>query len=132
MPDAKRNTLDDSFTLNIDLPPTILGAAGIAPPAGMQGRDIAALYLPRRNGATTWREEFFYEYKLSNGRSMPTNSALVRKDFKYIYWPQFKYEQLFNLEADPLEDDDIVNKTEYQVILFEMRQRHNELELEVR
>jgi arylsulfatase A-like enzyme len=27
----------------------------------------------------------------------------VRKDVKYIYWPEFEYEQLFDLTRDPTE-----------------------------
>ena len=54
MPLSKRNTLEDSFTLNIDLATTILGAAGITTPhPEMQGRDIADLYLPPNPSITT-------------------------------------------------------------------------------
>ena len=45
MPKEKHNTLDGSLTLNIDLNPTILGAAGIKPPDAVQGQNIADLYL---------------------------------------------------------------------------------------
>ena len=40
MADSKVGQTNDSFTLNVDLAPTILGAAGITVPKGMQGRDI--------------------------------------------------------------------------------------------
>jgi arylsulfatase A-like enzyme len=131
MPKSKRGTMDDSFTLNIDLAETILGAARIKPPPLMQGRDMADLYLPNRENKSPWRKEFFYEFKLNNGLSFPMATALVRKEFKYINWPQFKYEQLFDLINDPLELNDIVNMTEYKDILEEMRERHNILEKEV-
>ena len=48
MPYDKRNTLDDSLTLNIDLLSTILGAADLDTPDTAQGRDLADLYLPSR------------------------------------------------------------------------------------
>ena len=129
MPEAKRNTLDDSYTLNIDLAPTILGAAGLSPPPRMQGRDISDLYLsPSTTEAQPWRTEFYYEWKLNNGMYFPKATALVRKDFKYIYWPQYKHEQLFDLINDELENNDLVNETQYQKILADMRERHNELE----
>ena len=130
MPESKRNTLDDSYTLNIDLAPTILGAAGLSPTPRMQGRDISDLYLSSASSLkeNPWRTEFFYEWKLDNGLGFPKATALVRRDFKYIYWPQFKFEQLFDLVNDELEINDIVNETKYQHILAEMRERHNELE----
>ncbi len=71
MPKDKKGTIDDNFTLNVDLAETILGAAGLKPHERMQGRDISDLYLPNRNkgyenGLTAlelkpWRDEFFYE-----------------------------------------------------------------------
>jgi arylsulfatase len=128
MPNYKRNTLDDSFTLNIDLAETVLGAAGVKPHPRMQGRDISDLYLTP-DGKDSWRDEFFYDFQFDKwGEMMPTCSALVRKRFKYLYWPQFKYEQLFDLATDPLEMDDIVNNTYYSRMLDFMRQRHNDLE----
>ena len=130
MPTSKRSTLDASYTLNIDLAPTILGAAGLHPPSRMQGRDISALYLSSSSSSSTnpWREEFFYEWKLNNGLQFPMATALVRRKFKYIYWPQVQYEQLFDLVHDEMENNDLANETEYQKILVEMRERHNELE----
>ena len=130
MPESKRNTLDVSYTLNIDLAPTILGAAGLRPTLRMQGRDISDLYLSSASSLkeNPWRTEFFYEWKLYNGLGFPMATALVRRDFKYIRWPQFKYEQLFDLENDALENHDIVNETKYQEILIEMRAGHNKLE----
>jgi hypothetical protein len=45
----------------------------------------------------------------------PMPAAVVRKDFKYIcwhlkyiYWPQFQYEEMFNLTENPLELNDVV------------------------
>jgi arylsulfatase A-like enzyme len=40
-----KGTTNDAFTLNIDLPPTILGVAGIAPPDKYMGQDMSQLYL---------------------------------------------------------------------------------------
>ena len=50
LPIEKRHgttTIDDTFTLNVDLAPTIIGAAGLKniKPHGMQGFDLSTLYL---------------------------------------------------------------------------------------
>jgi arylsulfatase len=58
MPESLHGTTDDSFTLNVDLAPTILGAAKLQPPRVMQGRDISDIYL--RPDSPPWRQEFFY------------------------------------------------------------------------
>ncbi|CAB9524021.1 Extracellular sulfatase Sulf [Seminavis robusta] len=137
MPLQKHNTLDGSLTLNIDLHPTILGAAGITPPSSTQGMDMATLYMPQTNndesvpvaseatdGDKSWRDEFFYEFPLDQTKNMPMSSAVVRKDLKFIYWPQFKYEQLFNLTEDPLELNDVWNQPQYASVLKQLQMRH--------
>ena len=136
MPPEARNTLNDALTLNIDLAPTILGAAGIEAPLEIQGRDMADLYLTHNNqnqGAATkpWRNEFFYEFPLNNGKSMPMSSAVVRHDIKYIYWPQYNYEELFNLTEDPLEQNNVFSDASYATILEELRERHAQMQMSV-
>lgn len=149
MPQHFRGRLDDSLTLNVDLAPTILGAAGIEPPPRMQGRDFSEIYLPplkeRNNNDSNdskkvqepavakdpWRTEFFYEFPSMNDKILPSNSAVVRHDLKYIYWPRYKFEQFFNETADPLEENDVINMTEYADVIEGFRQRHAKYKKEV-
>jgi hypothetical protein len=67
-----------------------------------------------------WRQDFFYEW--NQGRKedgmghppvhhIPAVFALIEKQFKYIYWPHFKYEQLYNNIRDVYEEYDIYNAT---------------------
>lgn len=131
MPASKRGTLDDSYTLNIDLAPTILGAAQIDPPLGMQGRNIADLYL-KKYGSQNWRQEFYYEHPTHMGENkIPKSSALVRKDFKYLKYDNLGVESLFHLASDPMELNDVINNTVFQTKLVEMRKRYQELKVEV-
>ena len=78
MADSVKGTTNDEFTINIDLAPTILRAAGIPIPEKMHGRDISELYLsPDR---TDWRNEFFYEHPIVSSKNyVPASEALVRK-----------------------------------------------------
>ncbi|KAL7500646.1 hypothetical protein ACHAWT_009878 [Skeletonema menzelii] len=128
MADSIKGTTNDEFTLNIDLAPTILRAAGIPIPDKMHGRDMSELYLsPDR---TDWRKEFFYEHPIISTKNyVPASEALVRKDYKYMYWPNFKYEQLFDLNKDPGEMNDLFNSVnpEHKLQLDEMRKRFTEL-----
>ena len=57
---------------------------------------------------------------------IPAIFALIRKDYKYFYWPQVKYEQLFNIEKDPYEEYDLLNTTKQtsQEVLELMRARY--------
>jgi arylsulfatase len=123
---ADIGTTNDEFALNVDLAPTILGAAGIPEPKRMQGTDISPLYTSAT--PPRWRSEFFYEHAIIQNKSfIPASQALVRKDMKYMLWPDFDREQLFDLKADPFEENDIIADPAHQAALKEMRTRFAEL-----
>ena len=123
---GKHGSTNDDFTLSVDLAPTILAAAGITAPEGMQGRDVGPLYLAE--SAPAWREEFFYEHPVIRDVGfIPSSEALVRKDWKYVYWPDHDVEQLFDLQADPREEHDVVASPEQAERLQQMRERFQEL-----
>ena len=122
MPTQKRGKLDHSFTLNIDLAETILGAAGLDAPTEMDGRDIADLYLDNPRSKEPWREEFFYEFP-QLGLRIPASYALVRKDWKYIDWYQYNDEELFDMQNDPFELNNLAKKPEYAATKEEMKHR---------
>ena len=127
MGQKSKGQTDDDFVLNVDLAPTILAASGVKAPSTMQGRDIAPLYLAAKK--PDWRTEFFYEHATINKISfIPSSQALVRKDWKYFYWPDFKTEQLFDLKTDPIEEHDLIGAPNQKERLIEMRARFEELE----
>jgi arylsulfatase A-like enzyme len=131
LPAARRGRTNADFTLNVDLAPTFLAAAGVAAPARMQGRDLAPLYLATTPPA--WRTEFFYEHAtIRNINFIPSSQALVRKDLKYFLWPDFNHEELFDLAADPGETNNVVAAPAYASRLAEMRTRFAELKAEAR
>jgi arylsulfatase A-like enzyme len=123
---AIHGTTNDDFTLNVDLAPTILAAVGIASPKTMQGRDMSPLYLAEEK--PKWRDEFFYEHPMYRSSDfIPASEALVRKDWKYFYWPDFEREQLFDLTADPNEEDDLVADPKQATRLADTRTRFTQL-----
>jgi arylsulfatase len=122
MPAAKRGKTNDDFVLNVDLAPTILAFVRITAPAGMQGRDFAPLYMSAKRPA--WRKEFFYEHAtIRNTDFIPSSEALVRKDVKYIYWPDFKHEELFDLRRDPYEERNLAQSAAHARTLAGLRKR---------
>ena len=126
LPVAQRGTTRDAFALNVDLAPTILAAAGLTAPSGMQGSDLAPLYLTAAK--PEWRTEFFYEHAtIRNLDFIPASEALVRRHEKYFYWPDFQYEQLFDLASDPHEQQDLARDPAQSARLAALRARFNEL-----
>ena len=126
MPAAQRGQTNDDFTLNVDLAPTFLAAAGIAAPARMQGRDLSSLYLA--STAPAWRTEFFYEHAtIKNIHFIPSSEALVRKEVKYLYWPDFQHEELFDLTADRAETHNLAAAPNQAKTLASLRSRFAEL-----
>jgi len=126
MPAAQRGQTNDDFTLNVDLAPTFLAAAGVAAPARMQGRDLSSLYLA--STAAAWRTEFFYEHAtIKNIHFIPSSEALVRKDVKYLYWPDFQHEELFDLTADRAETHNLAAAPNQAKTLASLRSRFAEL-----
>jgi len=131
LPAAKRGITDDAFTLNVDLAPAILAAAGLPVPARMQGRDFSPLYLAAK--PPVWRTEFFYEHAtIRNVDFIPSSEALVRKDVKYLWWPDFKHEELFDLRADPLEENNLAADPARAAQLAALRTRFAELKAAAR
>jgi arylsulfatase len=140
MPQSAQGTERDEFTLSVDLAPTLLSAAGIAVPDFMQGRDVSDLYMDRRNATTsagvpppssTWRDDFFYEFVQEDFdvSYIPSALALVNREYKYFYWPQTQYEQLFRVSDDPYEEDDVFNATDPD-LLNTIKARFEQLKLQ--
>jgi arylsulfatase A-like enzyme len=118
----KEGGIDESFTLNVDLAPTILSAVGIKVPSVKQGRDMSDLSLER--ASEPWRQEFYYEH--ISQQSIRASTALVRHDFNYIGFPGTSFQQLFDLKRDSLELKDLVSSANHTQLVVEMKQRHDE------
>lgn len=126
MPKEKQGQTNQDFVLNVDLAPTILASAGVKAPTTMQGRDFACLYLKQE--PQSWRSDFYYEHAtIRNKEFIPSSEALVGKDWKYIFWPEFNHEELFNLKEDPLETKNLAQSTGSKAKLQALRERFNQL-----
>jgi arylsulfatase A-like enzyme len=126
-PDRSGKT-EDAMTLNVDLAPTILKATGIPIPEIMQGRDLSPLYVSTKK--PVWRNEFFYEHPMvNNPEFIPASEALVRKNWKYMFWPGHDFEQLFDLSNDPHEEKDLATDPAQASRLASMRADFNKLKV---
>ncbi len=104
----------DEIVELIDLAPTVLEYCGVQSPPFMQGRSLRPLlqgqeYLPRSSALMEWKDSF------------KTSWRTIRTErFKYCA-SKTGEELLFDLEADPGEQCNVVAKTDYAAALGECR-----------
>ncbi|MBN1342426.1 MAG: sulfatase [Phycisphaerae bacterium] len=125
MPASKRRRRVDPVALNIDLAPTILSIAGLGVPRGMQGRSLVPLLEGDR---PAWRKDFFYEH-LFERNNIPKSEGVRTDRWKYIrYFEQRPvYEELYDMQSDPLEERNLATDAAHRGKLGEMRKRCDEL-----
>lgn len=113
----------DPLILNVDVAPTFLDWAGVPVPASMDGRS----FLPMLMGTNVddWRKSFVYTYYWEyNFPHTPTVYALRDERYKYMFhhgvWDR---NELYDLEADPLERVNLIDHPSHAERVREMHER---------
>ncbi len=111
----------------IDLPPTLLDAAGLPVPAAMQGRSILPLLRGERD---SWPGEIFVQISESQvGRAVRTQRwkySVVAPDADGGRVPaaeRYIEEFLYDLEADPYELTNLIGLTSHRAVADRLRER---------
>ena len=119
-PLIKPGTRPKALALNIDLAPTLLELAGVAPPKTMQGRS----WLPALAGRDEGRESFLYEYfREGDPRfNRPSTFAVRTRRWKYIEYPEHpKVIELYDIGRDPHELNNLAADPAHAVTLKTLR-----------
>jgi len=108
-PRVTAGAVASEMVLTIDLAPTLLDLAGVAPLAGMQGRSLAPIF----NGtAGAWRDSFLVEYYSDTvfPRILKMGYSAVRTTkAKYIEYRELSgMNELYDLESDPYEEHNLI------------------------
>ncbi len=121
------------LVLSVDVAPTLIDVAGGRPGDHIQGRS----WLPLLRGdASGWREAALLEY-YSHEQPMPWMRDLSYKvvntgQFKLVHWLQHHgADELYDLEADPYEMDNLAGRPEHGERLAELRSHLDRLVAEV-
>jgi arylsulfatase A-like enzyme len=111
----------------IDLPPTLLEAAGLEVPAAMQGRSLMRLLCGRREG---WPEEVFVQISEAQvGRAVRTRrwkygvDAPDRHGSRDLGAPRYVEQCLYDLQADPYELTNLCGLQSHQEVSALLRER---------
>jgi len=99
-----------------DILPTLVGAAGGRIPDDIDGIDLIAL----ARGNAEPRQSLEMQCK-NFAPGTGCNTALTDGRWKYIWYPEGEREQLFDLESDPGELEDLAPKPAFAGRLAEMR-----------
>jgi arylsulfatase A-like enzyme len=122
LPATSRGTRRTQMSLNIDVPVTLLHAAGLRPPESMQGRN---LYSVVENRETQWRSEWFYEHHFTANGWIPRTEGVRGERWKYTRYLDTSpvFEELFDLSADPKEKRNLAREGAHASQLAAMRAR---------
>jgi arylsulfatase A-like enzyme len=112
----------------INLPPTLVDATGVEVPASMQARSILPLLRSQRED---WPEESFIQFGDANVR---TGRALRTQRWKYAisipegtkpccYSDTYEETHLYDLQADPYELRNLIDRATYAPICEHLRKR---------
>ena len=133
LPRSKRGRTVKEIVSSLDITSTILDYAGISQPAEMEGRSLVPLV---EDEEVQWRDMIFLE-NLYTGRDTPFSEGIRKGRWKYIRMfdgiapyserhtdfegrvPDF--EQLFDLQNDPAEKNNLINEYEGTAILAYLR-----------
>lgn len=109
------------MALNIDIAPTILELAGIDPDVNMQGKPLTHIY---KEESDQWRKQFYYE-QLSLLPNIPHSQGIRTEKYKYLYYldAPFGYEELYDLENDPDEKNNLTTNSVNKEVLEDLRNR---------
>ncbi|MCH5719532.1 DUF4976 domain-containing protein [Niabella hibiscisoli] len=114
---------DESLVCNgTDIIPTICGFAGIKAPAYLKGADISKRL---NNPAAILRDTLVIETDFADNDVLLgiSGRAVITKNLKYIVYSKGQIrEQLFDLQKDPGEMDNLAVKPKYKKQLQQMRQ----------
>lgn len=111
----------------IDLPPTLLDAAGIQTPKEMHGHSVMSMI---RGEKTVWSDDVFVQISESQvGRCLRTSrwkysvSSPDRNGSKDSYAPSYVEEFLYDLHSDPYELNNLVGLKSHRDVADALRMR---------
>ena len=112
----------DSLVELVDLPPTLLEAAGIPVPAGMQGRSLMRLFTGQ---SANHRDSIYSEhFDSSSLYDPPPMAACIRTGrHKLSYYRHLQTGELYDLEKDPGEVENLWASSNAKGVRDEMMQK---------
>lgn len=124
----KPGTSINEFTLNLDIPPTLLDFSGITIPQDMQGETMKPL-LVKTKSKVPWRDEMYYHY-YEKSFNLTAHYCIQTKRYKLIHFynPIDSWE-LYDLKKDPQEMKNLYHDVKYVNTVKLLKDRLKALQL---
>jgi arylsulfatase A-like enzyme len=141
---VKPETVNADIVLNVDFAPTFLDYAGVDKPEGFQGSS----FRPLLEGAAPagWQQAMYYRYWMHRDRphGVWAHYGVRTLGHKLIYYygealgqpgahdePRPPYWELYDLEKDPLELNNVYARPEYAALVPELKAELRRLQSQV-
>ena len=112
---------------NLDIAPTLLKVAGVEIPNDMQGIPLQQTWTEQ---GTKWRDAIYYHY-YEKGFGATPHYGVRTERYKLIhFYDVVDSWELYDLEKDPTEMNNLYGKVQYKQIQEELHSRLNELQLQ--
>lgn len=123
----------DAIVENIDFAPTMLDFAGAATPDYMHGKSFRSI-LETGSEPEGWKQSAYYHYWMHMAQLFNPGCIAIRtKQYKLIQFYGCRIEdskpktppcwELYDLKADPAEDNNIYDNPEYAPVIAELKEQ---------
>ena len=125
----KPGSVSERMVLNLDIAPTLLDLAGAAIPREMQGRSWVPLF---KDPKAEFRKDWLYEYyEYPDSHKVKPHRGVRTEQWKLIHYFESPEEfELYDLEKDPWERENLYGKAEHAERARGLQQRLEELRRE--
>lgn len=106
-PGIPRGQSSQAFTYLLDVLPTLCDMLGVPPPPGVEGHSLRPLWEGR---ATRVRDSIFLPF-------LDIQRAVRDERWKLIVYPKIGHMQLFDLQADPGECHNLIDRPEHAAVV---------------
>jgi arylsulfatase A-like enzyme len=121
----KPGGVNNNLVMNLDIAPTVLEAAGVKIPADMQGESF--LPLVKQNNVKG-RNALYYHYYENGEHAVSPHFGIRTKRYKLIrFYEKVNAWELYDLQKDPLEINNVSGKKEYEKISVQLRKQLDSL-----
>lgn len=144
VPENQRGLREEALVSSVDIAPTILSFAGLDAPKEVQGKDFSGI-LNKTQDMKKWRDAVYMEdlflvdmfkerYKenvdeinlklIDENKSYRSHGVRTHRYKYFVYYEHNpKIEELYDLDIDPLEQNNLANNSAYKTVLKKLRKK---------